>query len=158
MRDTREEILENWETEYQYRYWYAVDCYDPTMRRVHRLYVGDADSAFKMASDLVVANVVDYDGSMSAPGELGPAAFYRATLVDAKAARDYLLCIGMHDAPEHSNELITVAQAAEELGITRQSAYELVRRGVIPSEECDGIRVGRYSVALRLAAKSGSRV
>lgn len=131
--------------------WYAVDSLDAATGRVHRLYVGDGKTACKMAGEYASgANLVSPDGSEPAePGEYGPARFYRATLIDAKAAHDYFMGgrIG-------GGELVTVAQAAKELGITRQSAYGLVERGVLPSEECMGLRVGMYSVALRLAAKA----
>lgn len=151
---TNAEILETWDDEGQYAEWWAADNYDPVERRVHRLYVGDAATARRIAGERAAGiALVDYDGNPCEPGEFGPAKFYRATVIDAKAARDYFLCLEMHDAPAHSNELIAVKQAADELGIRRQSAYELVDRGVLPAEECDGLRVGRYSVALRNAAK-----
>ena len=156
MKETRDYILEHWDGDYEYRDWYAVDSYDPTTKKVHRLYVGDGETACRMAAERASgANLVDYMGEPAEPGEFGPALFYRATLIPSKSARDYFLGTLVDDMAAPTNELIPVAQAAEELGIARQSAYELVRRGVMPSEECDGIRVGRYSVALRLAAKSG---
>ena len=153
--ETRDYILEHWDHDYELRDWYAVDCYDASERRVHRLYVGDAETACAMAARRASgADLADSEGNPAELGELGPAPFYRATFVEPRAARDYMMCAAVHDAPPHSNELVTVAQAASELGIARQSCYELVRRGVLPAEECDGLRVGRYSVALRNAARS----
>ena len=150
---TVDEILANWETE-QHNDWYAVDNYDPVTRSVHRLYVGDGETACKMAGRRASGyGLVDYAGEPAEPGWDGNALFYRATLIDAAAAHDYLSACLMDGLPEHVNELIPFAQAAKELGIARQSCYELVKRGVLPSEECDGIRVGRYSVFLRNAAK-----
>lgn len=153
-KETTEYILEHWENDYELRDWYAVDSLDPEENRVHRLYVGDAETACAMAARRASgADLVDLEGNPCEPGEFGPAMFYRATLVDARAARDYMLCCTMHDAPDHMGELLTIKRAADELGITRQSCYELVQRGVLPSEECAGQRVGRYSVALRNAGR-----
>lgn len=147
---TTDYIIENWEGNLEFNDWYAVDSLDAITGRVHRLYVGDGKTACKMAGERASGlNLVSPDGSEPAePGEYGPARFYRATLIDAKAAYDYFTGHTM------GNELIPVAQAAKELGITRQSAYGLVERGVLPSEECMGLRVGMYSVGLRLAAKA----
>ena len=151
---TVDEIIANWETE-RNRDWYAVDVYDPCEKTVHRLYVGDGETACKMAAGKASGlNLVSPDGSeLAEPGEYGPANFYRATLISEQAAHDYLVdCMAQLEGKSelNSNELITIQQAANELGITRQSCYELVRRGTLASEECDGIRVGRYSVFARL--------
>ena len=140
MTETYDNIIANWDGDCEYNDWYAVDSFDAITGRVWRLYVGDAESACKMAGERA---------SRSANGEGVAALFYRATLIDARAARDYMLAQSLE--ADELGELIPVAQAAKELGIARQSAYGLVERGAIPSEECAGVRVGRYSVALRLA-------
>lgn len=150
MTETYDNIIANWDGDCEYRDWYAVDSMDAITGRVRRLYVGDAASACKMAAERVRGDgLVDYEGNPCEPGEFGPALFYRATLIDARAAHDYMLAQSLE--ADELGELIPVAQAAKELGIARQSAYGLVERGAIPSEECAGVRVGRYSVALRLA-------
>ena len=121
------------------------------------LYVGDGETACEMAARKAAGrDLVDHEGNPAEPGWDGNMFLYRATLVDPKAARDYLMCCLVHDAPPHSNELIPFADAAKELGITRQGAYDLVKRGIMPGEHFDGLRVGRYSVVLRNAAKTGS--
>ena len=156
MKATRDQILEEWDSYYRHEQWYAVDSFDPESGRVHRLFVGDGLTACKMAAERAAGtNLVGPDGDPAEPGECGPALFYRATLIDPDAARDYMLAADLDVA--NVGELITVAQAAEELGITRQSAYELVERGAMPSEGVGVARVGRYSVALRLAAKARRR-
>lgn len=153
-RETIGEILESWEADGCMREWWAVDSYDGETGRVHRLFVGDGERARQIAAERASGSgLVDGEGNPAEPGEFGPAPFYRAAVIDPRAARDYMLACVMHDAPEHVGELITVKQAADELGIHRQSCYELVERGVLPSEECGGIRVGRYSVALRNASR-----
>ena len=159
MSKTLAQILETWETEGQKRDWYAVDSYDAETGAIHRLMVGDHDEAAQFAAARASgAGLTSPAGDeLAEPGEYGPYPFYRATLISPKAARDYFLVLHeslfANDLPEHSNELIPVSQAAVELGISRQSAYGLVDRGAIPSENVDGIRVGRYSVYLRNAAK-----
>ena len=148
-------ILESWDTE-QYRDWYAVDKLgaDGAMRR---LFVGDCKRASKIAADYAAgAGLVDFEGNPCEPGEFGPAAFYRCTLISPQAAYDYMR--GIADDVDGGDELLTVHDAAAFMGITRQSVHSLIKRGRLAAEFWGGgYRILRASCALFEPIKPGKR-
>ena len=129
MGKTIDAILNDWENE-KSGDWFAVDRIktDGTMVR---LFVGRRDDAESLAMQYVIGDTVDYDGSTVAPGVF-EAPFHRMALVSEEAARDYFE--GLMADVDDVGRMYTVGEAAERMGIHRQSVYGLIRRGSLRAE------------------------
>ena len=118
--------------------YFAVDSYDPadgTARRV-AVFTGE-----KTARKQVKEEFARDEGGT----------FWRITRIGEEEAWQWTEGMRLGDY----GELVSVARAAKELGITRQTMNSLVLRGIIPSVKIDGTRVGMYSIALRKAEHPG---
>ena len=57
-----------------------------------------------------------------------------------------------------SRDLMSVSEAAQWLGVSRQRVYELLRRGILPGRNIDGIQlVSRPAVRSRRARREVSK-
>lgn len=116
---------------------YAVDRLSPgdtpqQPMKVLRLRV----CGFREAGDIVKqyaagTNLVSYTGEHAVPGEFGEAPFYRITLVSDDMARDFK---AGYELDGCEGRMLTLAEAAERTGTTKQAIMSRIERGRMPGE------------------------
>lgn len=121
--------------------WYAVDKIaangdSKQPMKVTRLFVGDRATAAKMAAEYAAGtNLVDYEGNRAEPGEVGEAPFYRMTLVSDAMARDWRKGCEIDGC---TGRMLTMAEAAEKYGMSKQSVWNRIQRGRMTAEIVGG--------------------
>ena len=139
---TREEILNNWETE-QYTDWYAIDSYDPIDGTTHRLFVGNEEDATKMMREYAT------------PTDKAMQPFHRCALISTGEAKAFF---EGEEAVIDERGMYDVKETAGMLDVSRQRVHQLLDDGKL-----EGRKVGktwyvyRYSVENRLEKSMSSR-
>jgi hypothetical protein len=121
--------------------WYAVDRLTPNDNpkqpsKVLRMRVCDRVTANKMVAEFAAGvNVTDYEGNLAEPGEFGEAPFYRVTLVSQDMARDWFEGCKVDGC---QGWMLTLSEAAEKRGMSKQSMWERIKRGRMTAEIVGG--------------------
>lgn len=127
---TAREILNHWDEE-QYNDWYAIDELkaDGTMLR---LTVGTLEDIQQRAASAMFG-AVDYSGTPCV-GEMADEPFYRVRLLEPASACMFFAACADEIQGETVGKLMTVKEAAEATGRTRQAIHDLVKRGRLHGE------------------------
>lgn len=138
---TNEEIIANWESDGIDREWYAVESLDGSGTR-RMLYVGSYEEA-----------MADVAHRMADRAEYYATEFYNVSLIAAEDAYRYFSGLW---ADLHASQL-SVAEAAEALGVNRQRVHQLIRDGKVSAAKIGGTWiVDGASVQARIESKSNA--
>lgn len=97
-----------------------------------RLFVGEREEAERLVTQKVCDDF-GFHGDVETPGTW-EAPFYRMTWISEETAKEILDCIDFDDA----GRLYSMSEAAEKLGMRRQSMHSLIQRGRIHAELIQG--------------------
>lgn len=122
---TASEILAAWDNENEFNDWYALDELTDDGRML-RVTVGTFEDVQRMAANFM------FGGDDA--GAFANEPFYRVKLIDAESARLFFTACASQDAPENAAQLLSVREAAEQMGRTRQAVLELVKRSRLHAE------------------------